>query len=76
MAETPTINISPAAELREIRAQLDWMRSRNLLLSQAVSELQEQVAAAQEDIAALKPTLEEPPETTYNSAEGPTDGDH
>lgn len=38
------INISASAEMQELRAQMQWLQQRNLLLAQAVEELKSRVA--------------------------------
>lgn len=38
-----TINISPAVALKEARSEIDFLRNRNLILAQAVQDLQDRL---------------------------------
>lgn len=39
------VNISPAVALKEAEAEIGWLRNRNLILAQAVADLQRKLVA-------------------------------
>ena len=52
-----TLKISPMAELRELMAERDFLKNRNLILAQAVEDLQAKLKdmQAQADAEKVKP---------------------
>lgn len=50
-----TLKISPMAELRELMAERDFLKNRNLILAQAVEDLQAKLKELQARMEAEKP---------------------
>lgn len=52
------VRISPLVELKEARSEIGWLRNRNLILAQALHDLQERMIvtspAGQGEIAAAQ----------------------
>lgn len=44
------VKIDPMTELQELRAEIAWLRNRNLILAQAVAELRAGQPAEPDDI--------------------------